>query len=173
MIDLSVTLETAASGDAELLGNLLELYLHDLSEVFPIEPGLDGRFGYHKLPLYWSEPEKRFPFLIRRAGNAVGFAFVTRGSPATDDPDVLDIAEFFVLRRYRRSGCGRQAAALLWDQLAGRWIVRVSERNHGAMPFWESTISAYTRGQFTRSLRAGSPHSWRDFSFTSPVLRSP
>lgn len=167
MSDPPVTLEPAVSSDATLLANLLELYCHDLSEVFPVEPGPDGRFGYEKLPLYWSEPDKRFPFLIRVGQKTVGFVFVTRGSPATDDPDVLDIAEFFVLRRYRRSGCGRQAATLLWNRMAGRWLVRVSEGNQHGMAFWESTINAYTRGQFTKSMRAGSPHAWRDFTFTN------
>jgi len=172
VVDEQVTIELAAPTDAALLSNLLELYVYDLSEAFRIETGLDGRFGYPKLPLYWSEPEKRFPFLICTGGRTVGFALVTRGSPATDDPDVLDIAEFFILRRYRRSGLGRRAAALLWDRLPGRWIVRVSEGNRGAMPFWESTIRVYTRGQCKQSKRAGSPHAWCDLSFTSAVDRS-
>ena len=67
----------------------------------------DGRFGYDRLPLYRTEPEKRFPFLIRRDGRTVGFALAMRG-PASDDPDDLDLQEFFVLRRYRR--VGREAA---------------------------------------------------------------
>ena len=167
MIDEQVTIELAAPADAALLANLLELYIHDLSEVFPVEPGPDGRFGYPKLPLYWSEPERRFPFLIRAGGKTVGFAFATRGSPASDDPEVLDVAEFFVLRRHRRGGCGRSAAALLFDRLPGRWIVRVSEGNRGGMSFWESVISAYTRGQFTQSVRGGLPNAWRDFSFVA------
>ncbi|HEY6080924.1 MAG TPA: hypothetical protein VIW29_19050 [Polyangiaceae bacterium] len=169
MLGDEVTIEAALPADAALLGNLLELYIHDLSEAFAIAPGPDGRFGYPKLPLYWSEPEKRFPFLIRAGGKTVGFAFVTRGSPASDNPDVLDVAEFFVIRGQRRSGCGRRAAALLFDRLPGRWIVRVSEGNRGGMPFWESVISAYTRGHFSQSRRRGSPHAWRDFSFVSPV----
>jgi predicted acetyltransferase len=163
------TIEPATSADATLLGNLLELYIHDLSEVFPVEPGPDGRFGYPRLALYWCEPETRFSFLIRAGGKTVGLILVTRGSPATDDPEVFDVAEFFVLRRHRRSGCGRRAAALLFDRLPGRWIVRVSTANRGAMSFWESVISAYTEGQFTHGTRAGSPHPWCDFSFVSRV----
>lgn len=170
MLDGKVTIEQATPADAVLLANLLELYIHDLSEVFPIDHGPDGRFGYPKLPLYWSEPERRFPFLIQVGGKTVGFALATRGSPATDDPEVLDVAEFFVSRRHRRSGCGRRAAALLFDRLPGRWIVRVSEGNRGGMSFWQSVISAYTRDQFTRSLREGSPHAWRDFSFVVPSV---
>jgi predicted acetyltransferase len=164
-----VTIEQARPADAVLLGNLLELYIHDLSEVFAIEPGPDGRFGYPKLPLYWSEPDKRFPFLIRARGKTVGFSLVTRGSPASKNPDVLDVAEFFVLRRHRRGGCGRRAATLLFDRLPGTWIVRVSQGNRGAVPFWESVISAYTKGQFTQRVREGSPHAWRDFSFGRPA----
>src|SRR4051812_22354234 len=94
-----VVLDVATPADATLLSNLLELYIHDLSAAFPnVELGADGRFGYAKLPLYWSEPERRFPFLIRCGSCVAGFALVTRGSPASDDPNVFDVAEFFILR---------------------------------------------------------------------------
>src|SRR5262245_24282117 len=104
-----VRLAPATPEDAALPSNLLELYVHDMSEFFPVQIGADGRFGYAKLPLYWSESDRRFPFLIRSGERVAGFALVTRGSPATDDPGDLDVAEFFVLRGYRRSGVGRQA----------------------------------------------------------------
>jgi predicted acetyltransferase len=171
VLDEQVTIEAALPEDAALLANFLELYVHDLSEVFPIEPGPDGRFGYPKLPLFWSEPDTRFPVLVRAGVKPVGFALVTRGSPASDDPDVLDVAEFFVLRRHRRRGSGRRAAALLFDRWPGKWIVRVSEGNRGAVPFWESVVSAYTRGQFTQRTREGSPHAWRDFCFVALAKR--
>ena len=163
-----VVLDVATLADATLLANLLELYVHDLSAAFPnIELGPDGRFGYPKLGLYWSEPERRFPFLIRCDGRVAGFALVTRGSPASDDPDVFDVAEFFVLRRYRRSGVGRRAAILLWNCFPGRWIVRVSEVNLGAIPFWAGVIAEFTSGAAIESRRPGNPHAWRVFFFES------
>lgn len=62
----SVVLDVATPSDAPLLSNLLELYIHELSGAFPtIELGADGRFGYPRLALYWSEPERRFAFLIK------------------------------------------------------------------------------------------------------------
>jgi predicted acetyltransferase len=165
---LKVVLDVAALSDAGLLANLLELYLHDLSEAFPlIELGADGRFGYDQLSLYWSEPERRFPFLVRYDTRVIGFVLVTRGSPASDDPDVLDVAEFFVIRRHRRSGVGRRAAFLVWDRFPSRWIVRVSEGNTGALLFWAGVIAEYTRGIATEFERAGSPNAWRVFSFDS------
>jgi predicted acetyltransferase len=162
-----VTLEVATHDTARLLSNLLELYLHDLSEIFPVQIGADGRFRYANLPLYWSEPQKRFAFLIRSGAQPAGFALATRGSPVTDDPDHLDVAEFFVLRGYRRTGVGRQAAFLLWNRLPGRWVVRVSEANRAGLPFWQTTVQQYTRGAFSESKRPGSPHGWRVFIFES------
>jgi predicted acetyltransferase len=161
---MHVTLDEAGLADAPLLGNLLELYTHDLSEAFPtIELGADGRFGYEPLPLYWSEPGRRFPFLVRCDGRVAGFALAMRGSPASDDPEVLDVAELFVLRQYRRSGVGRRAAFLLFDRIPGRWTVRVAKTNRGAIPFWMGVVGEYSRGAFEESERPG----WRVFSFVS------
>jgi len=173
MTDLyEVVLEPATQSDAALLANLLELYSHDLSDVFALEPGADGRFGYEKLPRYWSEPERRFPFLIRAGARLAGFALVTRGSPASDDPNDFDIAEFFVLRRHRRSGVGRRAAFLFWNRFATRWIVRVSEGNPEGLRFWASAIGEYTSGTAVQITRSGSPHAWRVFSFNSANRRT-
>ena len=164
----ATVLDVATPADAGFLSNLLELYIHDLSGAFPgIELGADGRFGYGALALYWSEPERRFPFLIRCGARVVGFALATRGSPVTDDPNVFDVAEFFILRRHRRAGVGRRAAVLLWNRLPGKWIVRVSEGNAGALQFWARVIAEFTGGAATESKRPGSPHAWRVFSFES------
>jgi predicted acetyltransferase len=105
-----------------LLRDLLELYVEELSEVFPVERGPDGRFGYQKLQLYWNEPNVRHAFLIMADSHVAGFVLATRGSPASDTATDLDVAEFFVLRTYRRSGVGRRAAIALWDHTPGQWV---------------------------------------------------
>ena len=163
----AIAIDVATPADAPLLANLLELYIHDLSEVFALETDDHGRFGYDRLPLYWEEAERHFPFLIRRGARIVGFALAMRGSPASENPDDLDLQEFFVLRRYRRMGVGREAARLLWNRLPGRWIVRVSRGNHVALPFWSATITEYTGGVQSEYARPGDPHPWHVFAFDS------
>ena len=55
-MDLEVSLELAAQRDHALLDNLLQLYIHDLSEAFSVRIGDDGRFDYPHLSAYWTEP---------------------------------------------------------------------------------------------------------------------
>lgn len=167
-----VSLTPATPSDQILLANLLELYTHDLSAIFPnVQLGPDGRFGYPALSLYSSDPQRRLPFIIRWAGRIAGFVLVQRLSDPRGDPPVYDVAEFFVLRPYRRSGVGRQAACLLWNQLAGQWTVRVAEANRPALAFWTPVIAAYAAGTASDSTVVREGRTWHIFAFTSP--RSP
>ncbi len=166
------TLVAAEPSDELLLSNLLELYIHDLSAAFPhIALGADGRYGYPYLPLYFSERERRFAFLLHHDVKLAGFALVTRGSPLSEDPNVYDIAEFFVLRRYRGSGVGRQAALLLWNQLPGKWMVRVSEANPSALSFWSKVVAEFTNHTARQSTHPGRSAPWQAFEFDSPAAK--
>jgi predicted acetyltransferase len=163
----AVTLDPASAADATLLANLLELYIHDLSEFFPdVAIGPDGRFGYARLRQYWSDPAHRFAFLIRCDGSVAGFALAKHGSPAVDDPSVLDVAEFFVMRQYRGADVGRRAAFLLWTRFPGTWTVRVLETNRGALAFWRRIIDEFAPGS-VRQFALAVPHPQRVFQFTS------
>jgi GNAT superfamily N-acetyltransferase len=103
----------ATSEQAPILANLIELYAHDFSDFLPIDVGEDGKFGYPALPLYWSDPDRhpldRHPFLIRIDGKLAGFALIQKGSEVYENRAVWDMAEFFILRRYRRHGAGTKA----------------------------------------------------------------
>jgi predicted acetyltransferase len=160
----AVTLVRATPSDAALLGNLLELYIHDLSAIFRVELGIDGRFGYNQLPRYWNEPS-RYAFLIKRGARVAGFAFATRGLQASASPDDLDVAEFFVLRAHRGAGVGQLAAFALWDALPGRWVVRVLERNASALEFWRKVVGRYTREAFAERALEDARGSWRVLTF--------
>src|SRR5271156_2499431 len=107
-----------------VLANLLELYAHDFSELRDLDLGEDGRFGYGALPLYWTGPG-RFPFLVRVGGRLAGLVLVRRGSVISGEEAVWDMAEFFVVRGYRRHRIGMQVGHEVWRRFPGRWEVRV------------------------------------------------
>jgi predicted acetyltransferase len=148
------------------LANLLQLYAHDFSEFHPLEIEATGRFAYPSLPLYWSEPG-RYPFLLKVGGNLAGFVFVKQGSEVSGNLTVWDMAEFFVLRGYRRRGIGTQAAHQVWRWFPGPWEVRVMQSNVAAHHFWECAISAFA-GEAIHPVFAekGGKH-WKLYSFTA------
>ena len=149
-----------------ILANLLELYSHDFSEFVEVKLGADGRFGYPRLHLYWHEVH-RHPFLIRADGELAGLVLVQQGSQITGAPEIWDVAEFFILRTYRRHGVGLQAAHSVWQRFTGDWEIRVTARNTGAHDFWQRAISTFT-GQPTQSvLKQTASKSQYLFSFKS------
>jgi predicted acetyltransferase len=166
MSEAQVSLARLGPDEHTLLSNLMELYVHDLSVLFPqVELGDDGRFGYAKLPLFTGGSERHFAFVIRAGARTAGFALATRGSPGAEGDGVHDVAEFFVLRRYRRGGVGRQAAALLFQAFPGPWTVRVLERNTRAVAFWRHTVLHFTRGAVDEAKRRDASGVWRTFAF--------
>jgi predicted acetyltransferase len=153
----------AAEQDA-VLGNLLELYIHDFSELRKVDLGPNGRFGYRLLPLYWSDPG-RHPFLVRIDGKFSGFALVKRGSEVSGNDTVWDMAEFFVIRGCRRRGVGAHVTHELWRRFPGLWEIRVMQSNVPACHFWARAISAFT-GEAVHPVpfEKGGEH-WKLFSF--------
>jgi predicted acetyltransferase len=156
----------AAKEQMPILANLFELYAYDFSDFLDLELGPDGRFGYQRLPLYWSEPG-RHPFLVRLNGKLAGLVLVKRGSEISGNEMVWDMAEFFVLRGYRRHGIGTEVARQVWNRLPGVWEVRVMLSNLPAVPFWARAISAFT-GETIPSVRVEKGgKGWHVFSFES------
>jgi predicted acetyltransferase len=137
-----IDLVPAAPEQESIIANLLELYAHDFSEFHNLELGANGRFGYRHLSLYWSEPG-RYPFLIKVDGRLAGLALVKRGSEASDGEAVWDVAEFFIVRAYRRQGIGMKVAHEVWKRFPGLWEVRVMQSNRTALNFWQRAVTTF------------------------------
>ena len=143
-----------------ILDNLIQLYAHDFSEFQTIELDSHGRFEYTPLPLYWTYPD-RHPFLVKVNDRWAGFVLVKQ------EAGVWDMAEFFVVRRYRRHGIGTAIAHDVWKRFPGPWEVRVMQANQAALPFWERAISGFTGKPITPTRLEKGGKSWNLFTFDS------
>jgi len=151
MSDQGFALRIASLDDKPVIDNLLQLYMHDLSDYVPASIGPDGRFTYPYLDRYWSEQgeaEGRVPFIFTMNGELAGFALKNSFSYVGQPPPVSSIAEFFVLRKWRRRGVGRAAAFTLFDRFEGCWEVTQLRANEPAHRFWLHVIGAYTNDRF-------------------------
>jgi predicted acetyltransferase len=163
---MQIEVLAATTEQEPVLANLLELYAYDFSEFFDLKIGADGRFGYEPLPFCWTE-SNRFPFLIRANGDLAGFVLVQQGSQVSDSAEIWDVAEFFVLRGYRRHGVGVRAAHAVWRMFTGRWEVRVADKNPAARAFWNHAVTLFTGGRAESTLTEVAGKGWHVFSFFS------
>jgi predicted acetyltransferase len=138
-----IELLPATLAERHILSNLYQLYIHDFTEFVDLNLGDDGRFTYDPLLQYWTEPN-RFPFLVRVDGKLAGFALVKKGSDFSDDTEVWDMADFFIVRGTRGLGVGYVVAEQIWRQFPGRWEVRVMPTNALALHFWAKAIARFT-----------------------------
>lgn len=118
-----------------LVNNLLNLYMHDMSEWFGVAPDQRGHFGY----IVNDHFETNKPVYLAFDGDRpAGFSLITTGAEST-----YEIEEFFLIRHYRHRGIAEQFASHLWNQHPGEWIIRVLEGNLPAVPFWRKAVSSF------------------------------
>jgi predicted acetyltransferase len=143
-----VVLVSVTEGERALLENLAQLYVYDWSAMLPLDVGDDGRFRELDLTPYWGGGDGHHALLARVDDKPAGFALVHATSRLTGQRGVFDMAEFFVLRRYRRQGVGLAAAFAVFDRLEGSWEIRQRDDNPDATAFWRRAVSQYTGGAY-------------------------
>ena len=143
---MTVTVEDVPYERRHVLERLIELYEYDFTEYDHRDVDEDGLFRYRYLPHYWRESD-RHPLLIRADEKIAGFILVN-SHVVCAEPGSKSIAEYFVMRAYRRRGVGREAACIVFDRFPGRWEVRQTATNIPAQAFWRSVVNDYTGGNY-------------------------
>ena len=108
--------------DREWLTNVYPFYLHDLSEFDERYYTLNDRGLWEPdhLPS-WLQDDTDHPLIIRRSETRIGFALVNEAPSVHVKPAVrFRLAEFFILKKHRRTGIGLGAAQVLFDRFRGR-----------------------------------------------------
>ena len=146
LIHMNIEISLAILDDKALIQRLMELYQYDFSETEGNDLDKHGCFGYPYLDYYWVE-NGRYPFLVYVNGKVAGFVLVNHHTylPGND----VSIAEFFVMRKYRKQGIGKTVAFQIFDKFSEKWEIQETETNVGAQHFWRKVVAAYTNGRYT------------------------
>ncbi|MFO8035358.1 MAG: GNAT family N-acetyltransferase [Anaerolineales bacterium] len=166
-----IKLVPAARSEMKVMERLFQFYLYDFSQFVDLEIDQQGCFEYPSLDVYWQEPD-RFPYFIEVEGKLAGFVLIKKGTGLDEDRESYDVAEFFVLRGYRRQRVGTRSAHRIWDRFPGRWVVRVMLVNQHAVEFWKKTIREYTGGEYQKWKITRDGYTWIVFRFSSPGVQS-
>jgi len=141
-----IELIAATAEQRPTLENLMQLYIHDFSEHWSGRSegdiGENGRFADYPLDAYWREAN-HVPLLLRVSGTLAGFALLNDVSHVGQRVD-HNMAEFFVARKYRRTGIGKGAAHQIFTRFPGQWETSVARRNAAALAFWRKVIMQHS-----------------------------
>ena len=163
----AVTLEPVTHESASVLQNLFELYAYDFSEQMSLQIQASGRFEITPGEEWWTRDD-HFAHLIKVQRELAGFALARRGSRLTNASDVMDVAEFFVLRSNRRKGVGERAAHALFKTFDGGWEVRVRRTNVAALAFWSRVAERWVGHPVATSPYAIEGVDWNVLRFATP-----
>lgn len=144
--------------DQLALNRMLELYQHDLSDIWDQDMDCHGAYGYQTDSYFCGKTDKKaFVFLVDT--KYAGVALVNTQCRLRENEWWM--SQFFVVKKYRGRGVGELAARHIFDHIHGKWEVGQLKGNDQGLKFWTKTISRYTNDAYTAR-----NHSDEDFTGT-------
>jgi predicted acetyltransferase len=140
-IHKEIRLKRVGQSDRPALYGLVDDYLRELHTHREIAAGPADAASYVYLPKYWEEPG-RHPFFIFDGDACIGFLLIRE----VEAEGVIEMSDFYIQSKSRRSGVGRAALAEAWRLFPGAWSLQVHPLNKAASIFWPRMIAAFSHG---------------------------
>ena len=137
--------------DKNIIYNLMQLYTYELSffedETTNFQLLDTGLFAMSKyIELYWKE-ENRHSYILKCNEDLAGFVL-----ERFNEDNMNEIAEFFVLNKYRKLGAGTFMAKEMFKRYKGKWEIRTLLKNKRAQEFWRKVIKDVSNGFYEEHL---------------------
>lgn len=136
-----------------VIQNMARFYVYDMSEFMGKEGWEipeDGLYECIDFKKYW-EDKNNFPFIVKYKNEIAGFVIIDKkGSSAEID---FNVAQFFILRKFKNKDMGKYVAQECFKKFPGIWEVMVMPGNEGAYRFWRATIKNYTNNNYIEYTR--------------------
>lgn len=138
--------------DKMILNSLIQFYRYDSSEFDGHELTNHGVYLYKYLDHQWTD-EYRKPFYLKINGELAGFVLVLTDVPkeyvkASAATQTNVISDFFIMRKFRNKGYGKEVAHFVFNTYKGTWEVRQTLQNRPANLFWNKVINEFTDGNY-------------------------
>jgi predicted acetyltransferase len=125
-----------------IFNHILQLYEYEFSNLTHLEIDENGLFINEELEKNIHE-KSCICFLLRSQYKWAGLSVVNLKSYLNDDDAVRDIAEFFILKLYRKKKLGYSMAKMLFEQFPGKWEIRQLPHATESRNFWLKVLNRY------------------------------
>ncbi len=126
----------------ELLWNIHQKYLYEMTKFYPDEMDKAGNYHYGYFDSYFTDPERN-ALLIYHDSVLIGFAVINPYSYIDADPDYV-LAELTIFPAYRKNHFAYDAAECIFRKYKGHWEIKFNENNIAAKNLWNKVTSAYS-----------------------------
>ena len=134
-------LQTVHEKDRDLLRNINQKYLYEMTRYYDDPMDENGNYHYGHFDDYFTDP-KRVAYFIYNDDVLTGFAMLCPYSNIDQDPDYT-MAEFTIFPSFRRKHFALDAAALILAKHPGKWEIKYNVKNEGAMKLWNTVAAPY------------------------------
>ncbi|APO82098.1 GNAT family N-acetyltransferase [Pseudomonas asiatica] len=140
---LPIELLATTADQAPLIRNLYQFYAYESSDWEQEDVEVDGRFYIHDehLQRYW-QADGWGAYLVLADGFIAGFVLVERSE--LPGIDAFELADLFILKKYRRQGIGRAVALQLLGG-EGDWLMRCYAQDTPAVAFCNTVLAELSR----------------------------
>jgi predicted acetyltransferase len=145
---MNISIELAKIEEKEILKNLGELYIYELSQYAPMDVNDNGLFdNLDDIDTYWTEKNK-YPYFIKVNNKLAGFILVYDGRQIDEIESSYAIDDFFIMLNYKRQGIGQYCIKYIFEKYKGKWQIWFHPNNKPAKYFWTKIIDEYSNGKF-------------------------
>ena len=136
-----IKLVSVQEKDRDLLWNILQKYLYEMSGYYGDQMDENGDYSYRYFDEYFSDPRRAAYFIYDDAGLA-GFAMLNPYSAVGGEPDHT-MAEFTIFPSCRRRHLAKDVVRELFRMYPGKWEIKFNENNPAAKRLWETVTAKY------------------------------
>lgn len=140
---LPIELLATTADQAPLIRNLYQFYAYESSDWEQEDVEVDGRFYIHDAHLqrYW-QAAGWGAYLVLADNFIAGFVLVERSE--LPGIEAFELADLFILKKYRRQGIGRAVALQLLSG-EGDWLLRCYAQDAPAVAFCNAVLAGSPR----------------------------
>ena len=136
-----IRLQKVETKDKELLFNVMQKYIYEMTVFYNEEMDGKGNYKYEHFEDYFSDP-LRTAYFIYNDETMVGFAMLCPYSNVGEEPDYT-MAEFTIFPAFRKKRFARTAANMILKKHPGKWEIKYHERNLAAKKLWTSIAGGH------------------------------
>lgn len=127
-------LELITNNNKDIYHRLMQLYLYDCNQYFPISLNNEGIFIYDNEKDYIDNKE-HIGYIIKKDNKLIGFILLDSINNKNE------IQEIFIINSYRKNKIGYEVVKKILDKYKGTWTIKCLPNSEQAESFWTNVIS--------------------------------